>query len=144
MNKYISLFSFTLLTLSVWAAPDDIIGVWMEDKGTGKTEFYKVGNNKYKAKCAWLKNNVDKEGGPMRDRKNPNKSLRSQYIVGSHVMDLTYNPEKKRYNMDWAYDPSMGLAVDDSGYMTVSGDTITIKAGWAFIRVTKHMYREKR
>jgi len=141
MNKYVIAAILLITPMSLFAAADDIVGDWMEDKGTGATQFVKVGTNKYKGICSWLKDNVEKDGGPKRDTKNPDKSKRSQYTVGAHVMDVTYDPEKKRYNMDWAYDPSWGLAVDNSGYMTISGDTITIKAGWAFIRVTKHMYR---
>lgn len=141
MNKYIIVAILFLTPMSLYAAADDIVGDWMEDKGTGATKFERVGENKYKGVCSWLKDNKDKDGGPRRDRKNPDKSMRSQHIVGAHVMDLTYDPQKKRYNMDWAYDPSWGLAVDNSGYMTVSGDTITIKAGWAFIKVTKRMHR---
>lgn len=142
MNRYTILIVLLLTPMLCFSGADDIVGVWMEDKGTGKTEFYKVGNNEYKGICVWLKDDKDKDGGPKRDSKNPDKSKRSQYIVGSHVMDITYDPQKKRYNMDWAYDPSWGLAVDNSGYMTISNDTMTIKAGWAFIRVTKHMYKE--
>lgn len=142
MKKYVILLILFMTALCSYSSPDDIVGVWREDKGSGKTEFYKVGEYKYEGRCVWLKNNVDKDGGALKDRKNPDKQLRTRAIVGSHVMTLTYDPAKKRYNMDWAYDPSLGIAASNTGYFTISGDTITIKAGWAFIRITKYMYRE--
>ncbi|MBQ4032856.1 MAG: DUF2147 domain-containing protein [Paludibacteraceae bacterium] len=127
--------------MALYAGGDDIVGVWLDDEGNGKTEYVSAGDGVYKAKCVWLAKDKEKDGSPLKDKKNPDKSKRQQTVVGADVMTVTYEPEKNRYKMDWAYDPSWGLAVKNSGYITVKGDTMTIKAGWAFIKVTKRMTR---
>ena len=144
MKKGLSLlFLLVCSALALYAGGDDIVGVWLDDEGNGKTEYVSAGDGVYKAKCVWLAKDKEKDGSPLKDKKNPDKSKRQQTVVGADVMTVTYEPEKGRYKMDWAYDPSWGLAVKNSGYITVKGDTMTIKAGWAVIKVTKRMTRCK-
>ncbi len=144
MNKYIILLLLFAIPSLCFSVADDIIGEWVDENNTGTTIFSKVGDGKYIGTCGWLKKNVDNDGGPAKDRKNPDKSKRSQAIVGSHVMDISYDAKNKRFNMDWAYDPSMGIALDDCGYIKQHGDTLVVKAGWAFIKVTKKLRRVKK
>ncbi len=141
--KYLTLLICAVALTKMYAHPDDILGEWVDEKKTGTSIYTKVSENKYTAVCGWQSDGVDKNGKPKLDKKNPDKSQRTKPVVGQHVMDVTYNPEKKQYNIDYAYDPSMGVALDDCGTIKISGDTMTIKAGWAFIKVTKKLCRVK-
>lgn len=127
--------------VSAFAGANDIVGIWMDDEKEGKTEYYMADDGKFHANCVWLAKNKEKDGSPLKDKKNPDKTKRQRAVVGTEVMIVSYEPEKNRYKMDWAYDPSWGLAVKNSGYITIKGDTMTIKAGWAFIKVTRKMTR---
>lgn len=143
-KKLIFVFLMVCGALASYAGGDDIIGVWLDVEKTGKTEFLGISDDgKYHANCVWLAKDKEKDGSPLKDKKNPDKTKRQNTVVGTEVMILTYEPEKDRYKMDWAYDPSWGLAVKNSGYITVKGDTMTVKAGWAFIKVTRRLTRCK-
>lgn len=142
-KKLIFVFLMVCGALASYAGGDDIIGIWMDVEKTGKTEYFSAGNGVYNAKCVWLAKDKEKDGTPLKDKKNPDKSKRSQTVVGADVMTVTYEADKNRYKMNWAYDPSWGLAVKNSGYITIKGDTMTVKAGWAFIKVTRRMTRCK-
>lgn len=141
--KYIFSIIFLFASAAAYSAADDILGIWMDVEKTGKTEYFSAGEGVYKAKCVWLAKDKEKDGTPLKDKKNPDKSKRSQTVVGADVMTVTYEADKNRYKMNWAYDPSWGLAVKNSGYITIKGDTMTVKAGWAFIKVTRRMTRCK-
>ena len=144
MKKSVLILLMVCGAVAVYAGGDDIIGIWMDVEKTGKTEFFsKSDDGKYHANCVWLAKDKEKDGTPLKDKKNPDKTKRGNPVVGTEVMYVTYEPDKNRYKMDWAYDPSWGLAVKNSGYMTIKGDTMTIKAGWAFIKVTRRMTRCK-
>lgn len=142
-RRFLLLVAFTALFQVAMADANDIVGVWMDVEKTGKTEYYDAGNGVYKANCVWLSKDKEKDGSPLKDKKNPDKSKRSNPVIGTEVMLVTYEPEKNRYKMNWAYDPSLGLAVKNSGYITIKGDTMTVKAGWAFIKVTRRLTRCK-
>ena len=129
------------LSTAIWAKPDDICGVWIDDNKDGKTEFYKISPNKYEAKLIWLAKSVDDEGKPLRDKRNPDKSKRNDLLIGQIVMKMDWNDEEQCYILHYAYDPKWGMT--GTGKMWVNGDVMTIKAGKWGIRVTRTMNRIK-
>ena len=132
---------FGLLTMSLWAKPDDICGIWIDDNKDGKTEFYKIAPNKYEAKLIWLAKSVDSDGKPLRDKRNPDKSKRNDLLIGQKVMKMDWDAKEQCYILHYAYDPKWGMT--GSGRMWVKGDVMTIKAGKWGIRVTRTMDRVK-
>ncbi len=141
MRKILFLSICLLSTLSIWAAPDDICGVWLDDNKDGKTEFYKVAPNKYEAKLIWLAKSVDSHGKPLKDARNPDKSLRDRPLIGQIVMKMDWDANEQCYILHYAYDPKWGMT--GTGKMWVKGDVMTIKAGKWGIRVTRTMDRVK-
>lgn len=141
MRKFILLLMLAGLSTAIWAKPDDICGVWLDDNKDGKTEFYKVAPNKYEAKLIWLAKSVDSDGKPLLDKKNPDKSQRSRELVGQIVMKLDWSEKEQCYILHYAYDPKWGMS--GTGKMWVKGDVMTIKAGKWGISVTRTMDRVK-
>ena len=141
MRKFILLLMLAGLSTAIWAKPDDICGVWLDDNKDGKTEFYKVAPNKYEAKLIWLAKSVDSDGKPLLDKKNPDKSQRSRELIGQKVMEMDWDEKEKCYILHYAYDPKWGMS--GTGKMWVNKDVMTIKAGKWGIRVTRTMDRVK-
>lgn len=130
------LFSATLVAN---AAGDDIIGVWIDDSQEAKTEFFKCEDGTYVAKLVWTVK--DKGDKPLKDRKNPDKSLRDNPLVGTVVMkQMTYDSAKKQWDMPWAYDPSWGMT--GSGYIRLNeeGQLVVKGSKWG-ITVTRILTR---
>ena len=85
---FLSLFSFTLLSAQNKA--DDILGIWSINEGEAKVEIYQEAGV-YMGKIVWLKEPNTSKGEPKTDRKNPNRSLRDQPVMGLVILkDLTY------------------------------------------------------
>ncbi|MBO7160094.1 MAG: DUF2147 domain-containing protein [Paludibacteraceae bacterium] len=141
MRKFILLLMLAGLSTAIWAKPDDICGVWLDDNKDGKTEFYKVAPNKYEAKLIWLAKSADKDGKPLLDTKNPEKSQRNRPLIGQVVMKMDWDEKEQCYILHYAYDPKWGMT--GTGKMWVKGNLMTIKAGKWGIRVTRTMDRVK-
>ena len=96
--------------IAVWANPDAICGIWIDDNKDGKTEFYKISQGKYEAKLVWLADSLDNKGNPLRDRKNPDKSKRNDLLIGQKVMEMDWDEKEKCYILHYAYDPKWGMS----------------------------------
>lgn len=142
MKRKIGLLAcLTMFSMLLWAAPDDICGVWIDDNKEGKTEFYKIAPGKYEAKLVWLAKSVDSKGQPLRDKRNSDKSQRNDLLIGKKVMRMDWSDKDQCYILHHAYDPKLGMT--GTGKMWVKGDVMTIKAGKWGIRVTRTMDRVK-
>lgn len=142
MRRKLGLLAFLgCFSLFIWAKPDDICGVWIDDNKDGKTEFYKVSPGKYEAKLVWLADSLDRKGNPLCDKRNSDKDLRDRPLIGIKVMQMDWDEEEQCYILHYAYDPKLGMS--GSGKMWVKGDVMTIKAGKWGIRVTRTMDRVK-
>lgn len=142
MKRKIALLCLlSMNVIAVWANPDAICGIWIDDNKDGKTEFYKISQGKYEAKLVWLADSLDNKGNPLRDRKNPDKSKRNDLLIGQKVMEMDWDEKEKCYILHYAYDPKWGMS--GTGKMWVNKDVMTIKAGKWGISVTRTMDRVK-
>ena len=85
---------------------DDIIGTWLTGgKEPAKIQVYKS-VNKYYGKIVWLKY-PEENGLPRIDANNPDKSKRSQHILGLVILqDFRFDDEK--WEGGKIYDPESG------------------------------------
>lgn len=87
--------------------PDDIVGKWQSEHGSGKIEIVKNGDF-YHGKLIWIKEPNDETGKPKTDIHNPEKGLQDRPIIGLEVL------KKLQYKGDgiWTngkiYDPKSG------------------------------------
>ncbi|MBQ2026141.1 MAG: DUF2147 domain-containing protein [Paludibacteraceae bacterium] len=140
MKRKIGLLTLLgVFCLTIWANPDDICGVWLDDNKDGKTLFYKKAEGKYEAQLIWLADSLDSSGKPLRDKRNPDKAQRNDLLIGKNVMQMDWSEEEQCYILHYAYDPKWGMT--GTGKMWVKGDVMTIKAGKWGIRVTRTMDR---
>lgn len=62
--------------------PDDIIGTWLNQEGTGQVEIFKIGSTYY-GKLVWLKEPIDSiTGKPRTDKENPDPAERNKPLIG--------------------------------------------------------------
>ncbi|PKP49597.1 MAG: hypothetical protein CVT94_04785 [Bacteroidetes bacterium HGW-Bacteroidetes-11] len=90
----------------------DITGYWLTaNKGT-IVQFYKDGDS-YHGKAVWHRQANDKNGKPLKDINNPDKSKRNNPLMGSLlVTNLKYNPKTKMYEGGKVYQPNTGRTFD--------------------------------
>jgi uncharacterized protein (DUF2147 family) len=60
---------------------DHILGKWLNTTGEAHIQIYQSGN-KFFGKLIWLKEPLDADGKPKRDRENPNNALSNRPILG--------------------------------------------------------------
>jgi uncharacterized protein (DUF2147 family) len=60
---------------------DALLGVWLNNEGSAKIEFYKSGNS-YSGKIVWLAQPNGPDGKPFIDKKNPDPAKRQQKVLG--------------------------------------------------------------
>ena len=89
-------------------ASDDISGIWLTQKQDSRIEISRNSDGSYTGKIVWAQ--------------APHQSY-----VGMLVMkDVKYDPQNNTYTCPWIYDPR--LDVTAHGQMTISGDTLNVKA----------------
>ncbi|MGN0202882.1 MAG: DUF2147 domain-containing protein [Candidatus Cryptobacteroides sp.] len=104
--------------------PDAIVGSYISEYAdqTYKVKVTKNSDGTYKAQNYWLKNPNGKDGKPLMDVKNPDKSLRnipySQVVL---IENLKYNAEKKQWDNAKIYDPSRGIKANVYAYFMPDG-----------------------
>jgi uncharacterized protein (DUF2147 family) len=107
------------------AKADDIVGIWQTSgKEPAKIQIYKSGQ-KYFGKIAWLKNPLE-NGKPKMDENNPDKSKRSQKIIGLVILsDFKFDDDE--WDQGKIYDPENGktysciLSLKDKNSLKVRG-----------------------
>jgi hypothetical protein len=97
------ILSFTALKSQTKA--DDIIGIWLTaGKEPAKIQIYKSGG-KYYGKIVWLKNSTD-NGTPKVDGNNPDKSKRSNPVMGLILLSSFKFDGDDEWKGGDIYDPS--------------------------------------
>ncbi|NVK03979.1 MAG: DUF2147 domain-containing protein [Flavobacteriia bacterium] len=117
----IALFSFT--SIGAFAQnPDDILGIWLNEREDAKIEIYKQ-NGKYYGKIVWLLNDREDDGStPNRDDKNPNAGLRNRRVIGINIMTaLEWDADDEEYTDGEIYDPRSGNTYSLYGYIQDDG-----------------------
>lgn len=100
-----------MMTVVLFAAPEDVIGTWYTKGNNAKVKIRKNGNT-YTGSIIWLKDPVydddhESAGQPKLDDNNPDTSLRSRKIVGMQFLwGFTY--ENGEYTGGKIYDPESG------------------------------------
>ncbi len=88
-------------------------GTWVDDSGAGAVEIYVCADraDRLCGRIVWLKEPLNAQGVPKRDRYNPNASLQTRPICGLPVLG---NLAKVSGGFDggWIYDPKVGKAYD--------------------------------
>lgn len=70
------------LYLTAQVKSDDILGKWLSEKKDAKVEIFKTKDGKYAGKIVWLKDPLDENGQPKKDKNNPKQELRTRPIMG--------------------------------------------------------------
>jgi len=98
----------------LWAASDDILGTWLNQKQDAKIEVFKCGGN-YCGKIVWLKTPTyptdSKEGTPGTpkiDTKNPDASKRKTPLMNMQIMDGFQFVGDNLWKNGKIYDPDVG------------------------------------
>ena len=98
--SYSLLFSFQLLMAN---EPPKVEGIWTCSKKDCKVEIYKIGNT-YEAKLLWARKELDENGKPKLDVKNPDKSKRNLTIIGNKTLwNAKYNSATHYFENATAY-----------------------------------------
>ena len=105
------------------ASAQDILGKWKLDDGTVIVEIICNGNV-YDGKIVWLEELTDKNGAPVRDDKNPDKSLRSRELMGLKML-IGLKDLGEEYGQGQIYDPGNGKTYHCS--MKVQGDILKVR-----------------
>jgi uncharacterized protein (DUF2147 family) len=114
MKKALCLASLWLLApVSVWAASDDILGVWNTAEGRSRVEVYQCAD-RYCGKIIWLKEPLYPQddangmaGKSKVDRENPDPAKREQPLLGLQILqDFRYDGDK--WQEGTIYDPKEG------------------------------------
>ena len=120
--KFISIAIALIAGLS-GASAQDIQGKWKLDDGTAIVEIIRNGNV-YDGKIVWLEELTDKNGAPVRDDKNPDKSLRSRELMGLKML-IGLKDLGEEYGQGQIYDPGNGKTYHCS--MKVQGDVLKVR-----------------
>ena len=120
--KFISIAIALIAGLSA-ASAQDILGKWKLDDGTAIVEIIRNGNV-YDGKIVWLEELTDKNGAPVRDDKNPDKSLRSRELMGLKML-IGLKDLGEEYGQGQIYDPGNGKTYHCS--MKVQGDVLKVR-----------------
>lgn len=114
---------------------NDITGYWLSAQKATIVEFYKVGD-KYNGKAVWSKQR-DKNGKPLKDINNPDKSKRGRYLEGLDLITgLSYNPKNDTYEGGKIYQPNTGKTFNCKVKLDKGKNTMQVTGGVGFISKT--------
>ncbi|MBP3942212.1 DUF2147 domain-containing protein [Sphingobacteriaceae bacterium WQ 2009] len=115
-----------LITASIFAQTDPIIGKWQNPSGEGRVEITKRAD-KYYGKLYWLKEPNNEKGQLKKDFRNPDKNLQSRTIQGLEILTDFNKTGKNLYEGGKIYDPKTGktysskLTLKDANRLDVRG-----------------------
>lgn len=116
---------FALQAGTALAAPKEV-GIWYDDSGKGAVRIDVCGD-KLCGRVHWLKEPLNAEGKPLRDRYNPNEGQRGRPICGLQVIGGLALMTDGTWDSGWIYDPKEGksysvtLTLSDANTMKVTG-----------------------
>ena len=118
------------------ATTKDISGYWLTANKANIIQFYQVGNV-YHGKIVWTRNK-DKNGKPLTDVNNPDKTKRKNPIVGTQmVSNLRYNPRTRNYEGGKAYMPQTGKTYDCKAKLIKDNNSIEVTAMYGMSLMSK-------
>jgi uncharacterized protein (DUF2147 family) len=114
------------------AAPDDILGAWLNQKQDAKIDIFKCGNN-FCGKIIWLKEPGypvgSKEGTPGAvkiDYKNPDTARQKTPLMGLQIMEGLQSSGDNRWKGGNIYDPDSGKTYSSKATL-VSHDQLDLR-----------------
>jgi uncharacterized protein (DUF2147 family) len=104
-------------------------GVWLDDTGSGAIEIYVCAdrNDRLCGRIIWLKEPLNAQGVPKRDKYNPTASMQTRPICGLPMLGNLQKSTEGGYDDGWIYDPKVGksysaaIQLASSGRLTVTG-----------------------
>lgn len=105
------------------AQTDPLEGIWLNEEKDAKIQIYKAPDNKFYGKIIWLKE-PNENGAPKLDKKNPDKNLRSQAIVGNIILK-NFVRDGTTYDDGTIYDPLNGKTY--SATIKYKGATLALR-----------------
>lgn len=125
---------------------DKIIGTWMTGEKKGKITIYKKGN-KYYGKLSWLKDPNDKNGNPLKDKENPDESLRDRPILGLEILSGFEYDDDLEWEDGEIYDPESGNVYNCEMELSEDGNTLYVRGyigySWMGLGRTQEWTRTK-
>ena len=111
--------------------PPKVEGIWTCSKKDCKVEVYKTGNT-YEAKLLWARKELDENGKPKLDKKNPDPAKRKLPIIGGKTLwSAQYNPKTKEFENAVAYRNGRYFCgkfkLNTDGTLTIIGYNCTLK-----------------
>lgn len=129
MRKYVAILLLILTSGLTFAQSngDQLINCkWYNLSGTNKIQFKKESNGTYTARVIWLSEPNGKDGKPRLDLKNPDKSKRTNKLVGTPIVwGLKYANGK--WEDGTLYSPTKGITakgsvtINDKGELVLKG-----------------------
>lgn len=117
-------------------ATKDIKGYWLTAQKATIVEFYPSSGNKFNGKAVWTRQK-DKNGKPLKDVNNPDKTKRSRSLEGIDLITgLTYNPKTDTYEGGKIYQPNTGRTFNCKVKLDKTRNTMEITGGVGFISKT--------
>jgi uncharacterized protein (DUF2147 family) len=85
-------------------------GIWLDDSGNGAVEIYVCADraDRLCGRIVWLREPLNAQGVPKRDRYNPKQELQTRPICGLPVLGNLYRVEEGGFDGGWIYDPKAG------------------------------------
>ncbi|MGL5228939.1 MAG: DUF2147 domain-containing protein [Bacteroidales bacterium] len=137
---FLMLISIMFVSLTFAQGGDKLINCkWYNTSGTNKIQFKKENNGTYTARVIWLSEPNNKEGKPRLDIKNPDKSKRTNKLVGTPIVwGLKY--EDGKWVDGTLYSPTKGITakgsvtINDKGELVLKGTKFGISQTETFVR----------
>jgi uncharacterized protein (DUF2147 family) len=101
----------TAAQAQVPAGRPEVAGLWIDHTGRGAVEIAPCGA-KLCGSIAWMQNPLDKQGKPLVDVNNPDKSKRARKVCGLPVIGNTVRQRGDVWDNGWIYDPDDGKTYD--------------------------------
>ncbi len=111
MRQFILTLCALMVTVTLFAQTDPIVGKWENPSGEGRIDIYKKGD-KFFGKLYWIKDSEKK------DTKNPDPKLRERLIQGTEIL-TNFSKKGSAYEGGEIYDPKSGKTY--SCKMTLKG-----------------------
>lgn len=108
------------------------VGLWIDDTGKGAVRIEPCGSMLC-GRIAWLKDLVNDSGEVLRDRHNPDPTMRDRLICGLPVLGQLQALPEGGYDGGWVYDPKVGKAFNVAIRLT-GQDELTV-TGYKGIRL---------
>ena len=102
-------------------------GIWFDDTGAGAVEIYICADraDRLCGRIMWLKEPLNSQGVPKRDRYNPQSAMQNRPICGLPVLGNLQKMPEGGWDEGWVYDPKAGKSYN-AAIQLASRDRLTL------------------